>query len=311
MNNRFDSFIIDVPKIYTQRPVHKLESLQEIKYGYSFDRFYQSELIPLAWRNYLWHILHRSNIDQEWFEQFSYYWEKVLGGKHLWGPADFHYLRNVYRSKFTSEVKNNTSLKGHLAAWQKPDSVYTLLHQVNKETLFNQINLWQLVRKCLGRMPRSFLEYGSGIAPITKSFFTFFNTSTDSEASIADIATLSFHYAKFRFAKESNLKSINLTVKNEFLLPNDFEDKVEVTFCITVFEHLHDPLIVANTLNDHLKSGGVLVFDYPKSSGGGMDTLSSAKLRNRTLRYIEDNFEIVYGQIRYDQTTALCIVRKK
>jgi len=42
-----------------------------------------------------------------------------------------------------------------------------------------------------------------------------------------------------------------------------------------------------------------------------MDTYISAKQRAKTLKYIEENFEVVHGNIQYNKTTALCIARKK
>lgn len=311
MNNPFDSLVVNVPKTYENWPLDKLLILDKPKISYSFKQMYSLGVLPLKWKNYLWYVLHRSNIDQEWFEEFLVYWEKILNGKHLWGVTDFHYLRNLYRGKFTSEVRRKSSTTQHLRAWQEPDSIYTLMHQVNKESLYNQINIWLLVRKYLGRFPKTFLEYGSGIAPITKSFFTFIKYNENVKAYIADIATLSFHYAQFRFAKNPQINSIILSPKNDFLLPSGFTDKIETIFCITVFEHLYDPLEVIRSFASRLSSDGLLVFDYPKSNGGGMDTVNSVKKRDKTLKYIEDKFEIVYGRIRYDQTTTLCIARKK
>ena len=110
---------------------------------------------------------------------------------------------------------------------------------------------------------------------------------------IADIATLPFHFARWRFAGCQNVKSVVIDPADDAPLT----DSVDAIFAITVLEHLPRPMAIVRHWYERLRPGGVLVFDYIKSEGKGLDTLASSALRSEVLTWIREHFEVVSGAI--------------
>ena len=137
----------------------------------------------------------------------------------------------------------------------------------------------------------------------------FFGWSKVENYWISDIQTLSFHYACWRFSDRDLIKPLLLRVENQFQPVLD--RKLDVIFCITVFEHLNDPMETAQRFHQSLNEGGLLVFDYIKSDGHGLDTRFSSIEREKVLRYILDRFEVVEGAIHLDKSVNQVIVRKR
>src|SRR5689334_19053656 len=135
--NQFDKLVVDVDKTYKTFPVDakfdpKANKIRFIKDG--FHRLYSQPLLPLAWCNYAWHLLRRIQLDWTWFQEFRTYWSTVLGGRPLWGPQDFYFLRGTYRAKHQDNVLPDTEdASTHLEAWQRPELIFQLFHQVYYE----------------------------------------------------------------------------------------------------------------------------------------------------------------------------------
>jgi len=125
---------------------------------------------------------------------------------------------------------------------------------------------------------------------------------------IADIQTLAFHYATYRFRYCSNVIPLLLTPENNFLLR--INDDLDAIFCITVFEHLNRPLDTVKIFYEKLKPGGLLFFDYIRGEGPGLDTKQGVTQRDDVLSFILKNFDLVYGNISKEKSTGLAIVRK-
>jgi len=215
---------------------------------------------------------------------------------------------NLYRIRFQdNQIPETSNALVHLEVWQKPELLYQLLHLVYKETI---VDYALLIKQMLqyNRPIRAFLEFGCGTAPVTASFIEFFGIRRDIKAYFCDIQTIAFHYAAYRFWKIKTAVPFLLTPENDFKL--SLHSPVDAIFCVTVFEHLNKPLETVREFFNLLSPGGLLLFDYIKTEGVGMDTHQGARERNDVLDFVENHFEIVHGELSKEKDTGLIIARK-
>jgi len=311
--NYFDNLAISVRKIYEDHPLggklnHQVEngrpSTRRI-----LESVYRWPIIPLVYRRFLCKMMRQINFDLHWFDDFSSYWSRILGGRPLWGVHDFYFLMNLYRVRFqNSQIPDTGDASIHLQSWQQPELLYQLFHLVYKESMRDHSELLRLMFRYKKKI-RSFLEYGCGTAPVTTAFFDFYYSSRRVNVYIADIQTIAFHYGAYKFRRRTNVTPVLLLSEDNFQIR--LKGQVDAIFCITVFEHLNSPLETAQTFHRSLPLGGLLFFDYIKSDGEGMDTLQGTSERDRVLDFVEDNFEILYGRISKEQSMGLTIAKKK
>jgi predicted O-methyltransferase YrrM len=307
--NEFDNLNVALEKLYREYPFDtKGDTAQDnLPSGdMALRRIYSSQLLPLGWRRQLWHAARQTDLDLSWFREFRGYWTSVLGGRPLWGVADLYFLKNLYRLRFRSaELGDGCGATGHLQAWQRPEMVYQLLHMVDKVAHHEQLAL--LTRLFAQARPQSILEFGCGLAPIATSLCEFYPNNI--RIYLADIQTLAFHYAAYRFRNRANVKPILLTLETDFALRLD--TPVDAICCTEVFEHLPNPRETVERLHEELNPGGLLLFDYVLGQGRGMDTPQGLNQRPLVLDRIGSMFEVVHGKLRYDASMGLTIGRKR
>lgn len=68
---------------------------------------------------------------------------------------------------------------------------------------------------------------------------------------------------------------------------------------------------VLGNLYGKLGPKGVLVFDFAKSEGIGLDTKGAVALRDETLEYIMANFHVLKGDIDPQRDVGTVIVRRR
>ncbi len=234
-----------------------------------------------------------ANLVLDWFNEFSTYWSDVLGNRPLM-PADFHYLRGVYRQRQQDfEIVDGASPDEHLAAWQAPELVFQLFSVVYREAV-NPWHLWDLMR----RIPRGarVLEFGCGIAPATTMLLR--GAPGRRSYAIADLPTLAFHYARWRLGALAT--AIPLTVE-----PGPLPGRYDAIVCLQVFEHLPSPLATIETFIDALTPGGVLIVDYIRSDGTGLDTAVALRERTACLDRLRDAFVPVAGDLEHQAVLRL------
>lgn len=292
--NGFDNLPVDIGAIYAQHPLGQRASGGTL-WKSPFSALYRSPLLPLTARGQLWTALHRANLDQGWFDRLRLYWARVLGGRPLWGPQDFHFLRNLYRMRFQSvDLPDTDDAAVHLRVWQKPEILHHLFHSVYKESLFHCLPQVQHLSRFRGDW-KSCLEFGCGVAPVVTTLFEFAPPSPARRVFISDIETVPFHYAAWKFAEFDHVFPLPLRASDNFALPLD--EKVDAIFCMAVFEHLQTPLEVVTKFHERLNAGGLLIFDYVLSEAGGLDTVQGLRERPRVLEFVERHFEIVHGAL--------------
>ena len=298
--NAFDRLDVDVPKLFEQYP---LERRREWPGNPPPFLGLYSMPAPLGARLSAWKLLHRLHLDQRWLTRFAGYWESILGGRPMLAPEDFHFLRGIYRLKHQEDaIADTEDARTHVEAWQQR----TMIYQVFAQQFFESIDPRLAEAHWLSRLGvKSFIEYGCASAPVTTAFRQFFGTTQHS--TIVDIETIAFHYAAYKFKADANVTPVALTPAAN-LLP-DPSLRANAIVCKTVFEHLKDPLEVAQRFAAMLEPRGYLLFDYLETEGGGLDTMHGVRQRDAVLKFIDERFERVHGDARRDRGSQLTVVR--
>ncbi len=200
----------------------------------------------------------------DWFEEFELFWRLALSGRPL-SVMDFHNLRFHYRKNFQSTTQQEWGSKDqHMSNWQEYKNIHILFQQVYS----NALNPFRPM-SFLGKGGRNILEYGCSIAPYYRCWRKYFN-HIPAEWTFADIKQISYLFSKFSYAGAPGVKKfIDIDQHNMHapLAPED--EKYDVVILTTVLEHLHNPYEISEHLLEHLKPGGLLVFDYIKSEAIG------------------------------------------
>lgn len=303
--NGFDNLVVDVAELHRKFPVDRPADLG-VSWTTPLDRLYASPLLPLATRGQAWHLLRRLRLDLAWFERFRRYWGKVLGGRPLWGVEDFYFLRNIYRMRFqNATVPDTTDAGAHLEAWQRPEVLSHLFHSAYKESLHHELRLLRPLR-ALHRGPvRAALEFGCGSAPISTTLCEFAPPRGGVRVWISDIETIPFHYAAHKLAPFKNVSAVPLRAENRFRFP--LAQKFDAIFCMTVLEHLQEPLAVVEHLRELLAPGGLLFFDYVKSDATGLDTRAGLDQRPAVLAFVRQHFQLLQGALDETRSMGLTI----
>ena len=154
----------------------------------------------------------------------------------------------------------------------------------------------------------SVLEFGAGAATITTSLLEFKCLPENAQFLIADLPTLTFHYAGRKFRECSNVELCLLSPDQNFQLHTD--RTFDNIFCCQVFEHLNEPLETVKRFYQNLKDGGILIFDYIKGEGRGLDSLQGLRDRDAVLDFIAKNFKIEHGGVDPAGHVDLTVARK-
>jgi SAM-dependent methyltransferase len=311
--NGFDNLEIDVPEIFRRYPVEDLGAINRDRI--SRDRFagiYRSRLIPLKARLGLWDAAFLANLDLGWFEGFSDYWTKVLGGRPLWSPQDIYFLKNIYRMKFQRNTLPDTeSADIHLKAWQRPELLYFLLHLLTKRTARQDVGIYKAAIRLRGKQTGlAVLEYGCGLAPFAHHALKFLPSAARNTFFLADLAMLPFHYGAWRMAGRKNIHPHLLRPENAFQAT--LKKPMDLIFCIQVFEHMNQPLRTIEYFHTLLKPGGVLVFDFILSEAKGLDSIQGTQERSDVLDFVRNHFEMPFpADLSADRSLPLTYVVKK
>jgi len=302
---------IDVASLYSRVPITKTDSAKPGLVPDFQDIFhrtiYKRRQIPLHLRAKAKALLRRTNLDELWLRHFQDYWVK-LGGRPLWHPSDFYFLRTFYRLRQPPpDANTRDTTADHLGLWQDESFLYGLFNSVIKETFSSEYGLLHLLHS-LNPSWSSMLEYGAGSAPITSSIVQHAYWRRGCSSMICDMPTLTFHYAAHKFRCCSNVVPVLLRTEDDFQLVT--HHTFDAIFCCQVFEHLNRPLDTAKRLVQLLNVGGVLFFDYIKSEARGLDSRQGLVERDSVLEYLASALRIEHGQIRKDQNVGLTAGRK-
>ncbi len=244
------------------------------------------------------------NIIQSWFNEFNTFWREYLGGRTI-DIIDFHFLRDSYRLTYTSVAQINEKNEAKfLQAWQDPENLHLLFYNVWNSTKVSNLEFYLFLKY----LPQNgkILEYGCSTAPIVTGLIRY-QSHRDLDFTIADILQISFIYAIYSVGSFENVHHLLLKPFDNTIKQKAYYDTI---VCMTVLEHLPNPLEVVKSFHKSLKPGGMFIFDFIKSEGKSLDTVSGLKDRKKVLVFIKDNFEVIYGKIDYDHSMNLTVVKR-
>lgn len=238
-----------------------------------------------------------------WFNEFNRYWVEILGGRPL-KFHDFFFLYGEYRKKFQAVELKGLEKNQFLESWQLPETIFLLFSSVYKYAI-SPLSFYPF-RNYIKNSSK-ILEYGCGIAPITYSYIKYTSGNDRKEFTIADIQTITYHFAKWRLANEKCVKPIDIFPLELPTLEGDYD----IIFLMTVLEHLPDPLNTLKNLFNNLKQGGRIVFDFILSEGKGLDCKKAIEERTHIIQFFRNNFVLEKGEFSVNKSMSTTIVRKK
>lgn len=250
-----------------------------------------------------------TGLSRAWFEEFLSYWFKVLRGRPI-TVQDFMLLLYDYRKRIqhAGAMQWDTSAQ-HVANWQDPAQLFYVFHFCRKAAI-NPIRIANLDR--LLKPGARALEYGCSLAPVFRDYRRHYRHLACRWV-LADIPNFPFHYAMYSYAADADVEAMPLITPDRFRDPlAGIEGGFDLIVVQEVFEHLDDPLFVADYLIERLNPGGRLVFDYVRSDGEGLDTPYARDKRQDALKLLSERLVIEQGRFAIDGAdVGQCIGRKR
>ncbi|MDA8168363.1 MAG: class I SAM-dependent methyltransferase [Nitrospiraceae bacterium] len=307
--NRFDSYCPDIRQLLKEQgecfSCARVETGSDSGMGL-VDRYvkYPLRLKFVSWlkHNGIYDFLLRTHVLTGWFDEFRRYWVGELGNRPV-NIHDFYFLQNLYRMKFQDlglDVEEGYDL--HLKTWQSHKTVYLLFQSQFRHRGDDFSRYMRFIKK-----GARVLEYGCGIAPVT-AWLSSYTPHLKLRLSFADIATLNFHYARWRLREKPFAKAIEINPDDDFPLAESYD----AIFLFAVLEHLPRPMRTVEHLFDKLNLGGCLIFDYVKSEGKGLDSMAALHERDKVLKWLSGKLEVIDGELRppFDKLSTI-VCRKK
>lgn len=313
-HNYFDRLQVDVPELYRQYPPEAWTSFFKTPPFFLrrsiFDPLFRIPFVPYRCRRLVRQLFRRIYLDLGWFYHFRQYWGNILHGRPLWGVEDFFFLKNIYRMRFQSNcVPEEAESEIHLQAWQQPELIYQLFDQTYRESMLDYAGAVEILIK-YRREWHSMLEYGAATAPVTTWLIELCPFVRDRTFLLADIQTLAFHYAAFKFQGLPQVRAIVLKPEKKFQLDPPTHP-VDAIVCQTVFEHLNYPLDTVRRFHEWLTPRGLFIFDYILSDAQGMDTMQGCHQRRDVLTFIAKHFEVLEGELDPESSMGITVARKR
>jgi len=307
--NRYDDFRPDVPALLASQertltpPNAAARSGDGLGVGGRVASLARLYALGLLVRLGLHRRLVYANLRLDWFREFQAYWVGELQNRAIL-PHDFFHLAGVYRQRLQTIEPDLGSDASHLESWRDARTVSYLFSHTYRQAL-QPLHVHRYARFL--RRGSRVAEYGCGTAPILFALARRYR-HLDLALVGADIPHLLFHFARWRFRDDRFVTMVSVNPSDDAALPGRYD----TIFCLEVLEHLPRPLPVLRHFVDVLDPGGLLIFDYVRSEGKGLDTPTALRDRDAALRFILNRFEIVQGQVPTDgRDVAPTVVRKR
>ncbi|MGE9290686.1 MAG: class I SAM-dependent methyltransferase [Puniceicoccales bacterium] len=281
----------------------------------------KSSICVPAWKGKLRLLTHRilrklhlhealvvNGVIDGWLQEFRMYWSDVLGGRPIWKALDFFLLAHDYRcSQQYAKPLEWDDAGRHMENWQQPGRVYQILHQVERFALHPYVYppVWKFLEPKM-----RVLEYGCSSAPYYHCYRKFFSHRKQSWV-LADIPNFPFHYGKYLYRNDEDVSFATINVEN-YDDPLRSAEKFDAIILTTVLEHLENPRDIVEYLLDRLRPGGILLYDYIRSEGTGLDHPGALEQREECIKLIREQTRVEVGRIGdWTETVEQSVVRKK
>jgi len=308
VTNKFDNVFLDINEEFKKQNKLLGSNLQHRRRNFLVEFLAPTKglFLALFYKLGILQKLFYSNICLGWFFDFKKFWVEYLGNRNI-DIIDFHFLRNTYRAKFQEVSLDHNDEKNpekFLASWQGQGNVFYLFQSVYNYSKKAYLDCWLFAKYI--KKNSHILEYGCSVAPITQGLIKYFSYK-NLQFTIADIPQISFLYARWKLMSSSRVDSIIVEPYKKDNLPKG--KKYNTIICLTVFEHLNNPLDAVESFFEHLEKNGVLVFDYIKGQATGLDSQQSMEQRNDVLQFIEKNFNILKGKVNFENSMGLTVAQ--
>jgi 2-polyprenyl-3-methyl-5-hydroxy-6-metoxy-1,4-benzoquinol methylase len=307
--NRYDDVRLDLPRLFKDQEATlapwdpRARSGDGLGLGGALAGRARLAATALSYRLGLHQRLVYSHLALDWFQEFREYWMSALGNRPL-EPHDFAFLLGVYRQRFQGLDADGLAVDERpLEAWQDPRSLY-LLFAHHFRTAVRPLS----VHRYVPFIPRGarVCEYGCGVAPLATSLVRYY-PHLRLAVTCADLPTVLFHFARWKFRHAPFVRTVVIDPADDAPLDGEFD----VVLCTEVLEHVPRPLALVRHLHSRLAPGGILVFDYIRSEGQGLDTVGGLRDRLPALAFVRESFDVVQGAVPLDGASVDAVVCRK
>jgi SAM-dependent methyltransferase len=285
MSNRFDQLEVDIDALHREIDGRPRSAERGVRSGRGRLRSTADQfLVRLQQKLSLREAWVRNGLERGWFDDFSRYWSEQLGGRPLWSVLDFFLLAHDYRKRQQLEDTLAWSEGAqHIRNWQRPGQVYSTFQQGERLAMnpLPFLPFWRTVRSAGARV----LEYGCSAAPFYHAYRRFFRYRQQSWT-LVDLPNYPFHYAKWLYREDPEVEFVTIDPEN-FTDPLGRRGGYDAVVLTTVLEHVDDPVRVVQDLWGRLAPGGILLFDFVRSEGTGLDHPVARDRREEALGWLE------------------------
>jgi 2-polyprenyl-3-methyl-5-hydroxy-6-metoxy-1,4-benzoquinol methylase len=304
--NRFDDFWPDVSSLLADQDARYPLHDPAMRSGTGLSPFWRLGAIARLYgggalsRLDLHRRLVHANLALGWFDEFRDYWVNELGNRSI-DPHEFHVLHDIYRRRANEAWSRPAPPVGaalvRRQGWQDPLAIYQVFHHQYRLAL-NPFGVRRYARYL--RRGGDVCEYGCGLAPITTGIIRFYR-HLNVRITCADLPGMMFHFVRWKFRTYPFVRT--LAIKPD--APPAFADRFDVIFCLQVFKYVPNPVVVVRQLDEAMRPGGHLIFDYVRGSA------AEPGARVEALRYVSERFDVVEGTIPLDGRDVREVVARK
>lgn len=229
-----------------------------------------------------------SPIDPKWFLEFRDYYEK---GRNKMTIYEFHVLYTLYRLEAAKAwaLRSRETEEEIRSFYSEEQTRFHLFRHAFRHRLSSY---YEIMKYCTKRA--LICEYGCGIAPITHFLIL---RLPKARFTLVDIESHMFDFAKHRFAKHPNVEFKTPGIGDNYPLL----ERYDIITCDDVLEHVPNPLTLCQHFYEHLKPEGKLFVNFVYAPGDENLT-SSAKRRDKTIDFLNENFKAIRPLRKEDPT---------
>ena len=292
---------------------NKMSFQHKTRWERVFGNAYRCKILPILVKKYLFLIFRKTGLDSSYLFELNRFLSE-FECRPMWNRRDLNFYKNVFRILFSdSSGVDGSGNKNHIAAWQRPEVMYQLLHSVERYSDELQVDIILQSLRLLGKTKNiKACEFGCGFAPLANSVKTFGLEKRFESFAIADVQSITFLFPYKKFCSPP-FSAFCLVAENDFRLDESLSKHfdLDIIFCVTVIEHLPNPISALKDLISRLRPNGVFCFDFILGDGEGYDSVEACLQRADILNLIGENFVGFDSEAYLEKSLPLTFLKKK